>query len=112
MQVAHTEADSYCTASKLSQLSGPQKLGLLNTGKSKTAKKGFPVVITSYEIVMADLKFLQQFEWKYIIVDEGHRLKNWNCKLLRELRTLHAGNKMILSGKILTLTPRSATAML
>ena len=67
-------------------------------GKNKAAKKGFPVVITSYEIVMADLKFLQQFEWKYIIVDEGHRLKNWNCKLLRELRTLRAGNKMILSG--------------
>lgn len=56
------------------------------------------MVVTSYEIVMADLKFLQKFEWKYIIVDEGHRLKNWNCKLLRELRSLHAGNKMILSG--------------
>ncbi len=74
------------------------------TGKNKAAKKGFPVVVTSYEIVMADLKFLQQFGWKYIIVDEGHRLKNWNCKLLRELRTLEAGNKMILSGAVPALT--------
>lgn len=55
-------------------------------------------MITSYEIVLADIKFLQKFKWKYIIVDEGHRLKNWNCKLLRELRTLESANKMILSG--------------
>ena len=58
----------------------------------------FPVVITSYEIVLADIKFLQKYQWKYIVVDEGHRLKNFNCKLLRELRTLHTANKLILSG--------------
>ena len=69
-----------------------------SAGNNRAAAKGFPVIVTSYEIVMADLKFLQQFGWKYIIVDEGHRLKNWNCKLLRELRSLEAGNKMILSG--------------
>ena len=85
---------------------------LILPGKNKAAKKGFPVVVTSYEIVMADLKFLQQFGWKYIIVDEGHRLKNWNCKLLRELRTLEAGNKMILSGThfLLCLLPKTAVS--
>ena len=43
-----------------------------NNDKSITM---LPVVITSYEIVMNDRKFLQKFKWKYIIVDEGHRLK-------------------------------------
>ena len=45
--------------------------------------KVMPVIITSYEIVMRDRKFLQRWLWKYIIVDEGHRLKNLNCKLIK-----------------------------
>ena len=58
----------------------------------------FPVVVTSYEILIADVKHLQRYAWKYIIVDEGHRLKNFNCKLIRELRTLTAENRLLLSG--------------
>lgn len=64
----------------------------------KTMTMNFPVVVTSYEIVIADVKHLQRYEWKYIIVDEGHRLKNFNCKLIRELRTIPAQNKLLLSG--------------
>ena len=41
------------------------------------------VVITSYEIVMRDRKHLQHHLWKYIIIDEGHRIKNLNCRLIR-----------------------------
>ena len=62
------------------------------------ATKTFPVIVTSYEIVIADAKHFQKFTWKYIVVDEGHRLKNYNCKLLRELRTLPAANKLLLTG--------------
>jgi ATP-dependent DNA helicase len=58
----------------------------------------FPVIITSYEIVMADVKFLQRYSFKYVVVDEGHRLKNMNCRLLRELKTIPVANKLLLSG--------------
>jgi ATP-dependent DNA helicase len=58
----------------------------------------FPVIVTSYEIVMADRKFLQRHHFKYIVVDEGHRLKNFDCKLLRELKALPTSNKLLLSG--------------
>ena len=57
-----------------------------------------PVVITSYEIVIADSKHLQKYEWRYVVVDEGHRLKNNNCRLLRELNMLPTGNKLLLTG--------------
>ena len=43
----------------------------------------FPVVVTSYEICMRDQKHLAYLMWKYLIVDEGHRIKNLNCKLIR-----------------------------
>lgn len=56
------------------------------------------MVVTSYEIVIADSKLLQRYTWKYIIVDEGHRLKNFNCKLLRELRQIPVDNKLLLTG--------------
>lgn len=58
----------------------------------------FPVIVTSYEIVMADRKFLARHHFKYIVVDEGHRLKNFDCKLLRELKAIPTSNKLLLSG--------------
>ncbi|KAI4874280.1 hypothetical protein NFI96_028454 [Prochilodus magdalenae] len=57
-----------------------------------------PVVITSFEIAMIDRKFLQRYQWKYLIVDEGHRIKNLNCRLVRELKALPTDNKLLLTG--------------
>ncbi|CAG6018115.1 lymphoid-specific helicase [Menidia menidia] len=58
----------------------------------------YPVVVTSFEISMIDRKYLQRFQWKYLIVDEGHRIKNLNCRLVRELKTLPTDNKLLLTG--------------
>ncbi|KAI5291279.1 hypothetical protein KEM52_000213 [Ascosphaera acerosa] len=58
----------------------------------------FPVVCTSYEICMNDKKFLAKYQWKYIIVDEGHRLKNFNCRLIKELLTYSSANRLLLTG--------------
>ncbi|XP_041646197.1 lymphoid-specific helicase [Cheilinus undulatus] len=57
-----------------------------------------PVVVTSFEISMIDRKFLQRYQWKYLIVDEGHRIKNLNCRLVRELKLLQTDNKLLLTG--------------
>lgn len=57
-----------------------------------------PVVVTSFEISMIDRKFLQRFQWKYLIVDEGHRIKNMNCRLVRELKMMPTDNKLLLTG--------------
>ncbi|KAH7316187.1 hypothetical protein KP509_21G081900 [Ceratopteris richardii] len=58
----------------------------------------FPVIVTSYEVVINDRKFLSKYKWKYIVVDEGHRLKNFDCKLLRELKQMPADNTLLLTG--------------
>eukprot|EP00750_Incisomonas_marina_P027137 INCI6141.1.p1 GENE.INCI6141.1~~INCI6141.1.p1 ORF type:complete len:734 (-),score=138.07 INCI6141.1:191-2323(-) len=61
-----------------------------------------PVVITSYEIAMRDRRMtgggLGVHHWKYIVVDEGHRLKNMNCRLIRELKAYDSGNRLLLTG--------------
>ncbi|XP_010865484.1 lymphoid-specific helicase isoform X2 [Esox lucius] len=66
--------------------------------KPQGPHNAFPVVITSFEIAMIDRKFLQRFQWKYLILDEGHRIKNLNCRLVRELKMLPTDNKLLLTG--------------
>ncbi|KAI1296078.1 hypothetical protein EDD11_007587 [Mortierella claussenii] len=66
--------------------------------KLKKLDSSFPIIVTSYEIVIRDRKFLSKYQWKYIIVDEGHRLKNMDCKLIRELKSYHSANRMLLTG--------------
>ncbi|WVQ80990.1 hypothetical protein IAT38_003097 [Cryptococcus sp. DSM 104549] len=58
----------------------------------------FPIVVTTYEICMKDKQFLSGINWKFIVVDEGHRLKNLDCKLIRELKSYTSANRMILTG--------------
>lgn len=45
----------------------------------------FNVLITHYDFVMRDKQFLRKIRWNYMIVDEGHRLKNSDCMLARTL---------------------------
>ncbi|KAL8940784.1 MAG: hypothetical protein Q9211_002106 [Gyalolechia sp. 1 TL-2023] len=66
--------------------------------KGDSKNERFPVVCTSYEICMRDKKYLASYHWKFIVVDEGHRLKNFNCKLVKELKQYPAESRMILTG--------------
>ncbi|GFS25332.1 lymphocyte-specific helicase-like [Elysia marginata] len=57
-----------------------------------------PVVITSYEVAMIDRRHLGNHEWKYLIVDEGHRIKNTHCRLIKELRLYKSTHRLLLTG--------------
>ena len=65
-----------------------------------TIKDGptFPIIVTSYEMAICEVNFLRRFSWKYIVVDEGHRLKNKDCRLFKELSSLDTQNKLLLTG--------------
>jgi len=65
---------------------------------SQQSKFEFPVVVTSYEICMNDKSFLANYKWRYIVVDEGHRLKNMNCRLIKELMTYNSANRLLITG--------------
>ncbi|KAI4256830.1 MAG: hypothetical protein LQ352_001910 [Teloschistes flavicans] len=66
--------------------------------KGNAKSDNFPVVCTSYEICMRDKKYLADYQWRFIVVDEGHRLKNFNCKLVKELKQYKAESRLILTG--------------
>ena len=56
------------------------------------------IVITSYEMCMMDERLFRSRRWKFIIVDEGHRLKNMECKLIRTLKRFDTANRLLLTG--------------
>ncbi|XP_076819162.1 uncharacterized protein LOC143464888 isoform X2 [Clavelina lepadiformis] len=56
------------------------------------------VVITSYEILMRDRVFLESYTWSYLILDEGHRLKSLNSKILKYIKRLSTCSKLMLTG--------------
>jgi ATP-dependent DNA helicase len=70
----------------------------MRLSKDKDARMRFPIVVTSYELIIRDRKWLANYPWKFIVVDEGHRLKNLNCRLIRELKLFESANRLILSG--------------
>ena len=65
---------------------------------SEKAAKVFPVVVTTYELIIKDRKHLSKYKWGYIVVDEGHRLKNFNSKLMQEIKKYPSAGRMILTG--------------
>ena len=75
-----------------------QRAEIRSTKLKRPGSADFPVVVTSYEICMNDRKFLANFGWKFIIIDEGHRIKNLDCKLVRELQTYQSANRLLITG--------------
>ncbi|XP_042050465.1 probable ATP-dependent DNA helicase CHR12 isoform X2 [Salvia splendens] len=45
----------------------------------------FSVLITHYDLIIRDKAFLRKIHWHYLVVDEGHRLKNYDSVLARTL---------------------------
>uniref|UniRef100_A0A8C2AYI5 SWI/SNF related, matrix associated, actin dependent regulator of chromatin, subfamily a, member 4a n=1 Tax=Cyprinus carpio TaxID=7962 RepID=A0A8C2AYI5_CYPCA len=67
-------------------------LPILRSGK-------FNVLVTTYEYIIKDKQVLAKLRWKYMIVDEGHRMKNHHCKLTQVLNTHYlAPRRLLLTG--------------
>lgn len=43
----------------------------------------FPIVLTSFEVPLLESSFIKSLSWRYIIIDEGHRIKNHECQLIK-----------------------------
>ena len=56
------------------------------------------VIITSYDIVRNDIEFFSTIQWEYLILDEGHVIKNTKSKTSMAVRKLSSKHRLILSG--------------
>lgn len=69
------------------------------TIQSQMRATKFNVLLTTYEYVIKDKGVLAKLQWKYMIIDEGHRMKNHHCKLTQVLNTHYlAPHRLLLTG--------------
>ena len=68
------------------------------SGKPVKSCHKFNVLVTTYEMVLADAAILKLIKWAYLIVDEAHRLKNTKSRLIQALRTFSFGHCTLLTG--------------
>ena len=69
-----------------------------NENQNDTPLCKFHTLITSYELIKADLQILKRIPWRYMVIDEAHRLKNRDSALANDLRTLEVEHMHLLSG--------------
>ena len=59
----------------------------------------FHVVLTTYEYILNDKSTLSKINWQYIIVDEGHRMKNQKSKFALTLgQQYQSAHRLLLTG--------------
>ncbi|KAI9019731.1 SNF2 family N-terminal domain-containing protein [Hyaloraphidium curvatum] len=56
------------------------------------------VVITSYECLRNDLQELGKITWNYVVLDEGHLIRNAKTKITQAVKSLISTHRLILSG--------------
>lgn len=49
-------------------------------------------------MVIADQAFFKNFTYRFMVIDEGHRLKNSKSLMGKVLRTMNSENRILLTG--------------
>mmetsp|Transcript_18576 Transcript_18576/g.33600 ORF Transcript_18576/g.33600 Transcript_18576/m.33600 type:complete len:1152 (+) Transcript_18576:14-3469(+) len=63
-----------------------------------TGKYKFDALVCSYEAVLKEKTSLGRIPWKYLIIDEAHRIKNENSSLSKAVRLLNTGFRLLITG--------------
>lgn len=61
-------------------------------------RRSWDVLLTTYEMILAEKSALKRYNWRYLVVDEAHRLKNENNKISTILRSFKSDNRLLLTG--------------
>ncbi|XP_044509205.1 protein CHROMATIN REMODELING 4-like isoform X2 [Mangifera indica] len=69
-----------------------------NKPNKKTSSYKFNVMLTTYEMILADSSHLRGVPWEVLVVDEGHRLKNSGSKLFSLLNSFSFQHRVLLTG--------------
>ncbi|KAF8387935.1 hypothetical protein HHK36_026597 [Tetracentron sinense] len=68
--------------------------------RERIVHQKFNVLLTTYEYLMNkhDRPKLSKIHWHYIIIDEGHRIKNASCQLNADLKLYQSSHRLLLTG--------------
>lgn len=76
-----------------------ERASLKQSAIGKADSANFNIMVTTYEAFAAEQTWFQQsFVWRYVISDEGHRLKNDKTQHSQALQGLSAEHRLLLTG--------------
>ena len=75
-----------------------QLVGGLQAQRAATYRNDSFFTICNYEQVVRDITAVEQVPWDLVILDEGQRIKNWETKTSRVIKTLRSRFALLLSG--------------
>jgi chromatin-remodeling ATPase INO80 len=58
----------------------------------------FHVMVTSYQLVVADTQYFQKMKWQYMILDEAQAIKSSQSSRWKNLLGFHCRNRLLLTG--------------
>uniref|UniRef100_A0A7S0ZEU4 Uncharacterized protein n=1 Tax=Timspurckia oligopyrenoides TaxID=708627 RepID=A0A7S0ZEU4_9RHOD len=105
------EITRFCPEIRTLKLIGSQDERKLLISNSLKGDK-FDVLITSYEMVVKEKSALNKFCWRYLVIDEAHRIKNENSILSQIVRIFDSQNRLLITGTPLQNNLRELWALL
>ncbi|KAG2379064.1 hypothetical protein C9374_007702 [Naegleria lovaniensis] len=91
------EFEKWCPTLKLVRYGG-DKNQRKQVQSTYLKTRDFQVLLTQYEYITREKTILKKIPWNYIIMDEGHRIKNSDCKLVKALMEYSSKYRVLLTG--------------
>lgn len=66
--------------------------------KNSNDFNGFEIILTSYGTLLSDIRFLKDYRFNYIFLDESQNIKNPESQRYKTVRMLQSRNKVALTG--------------
>ncbi|CAF1168843.1 unnamed protein product [Rotaria sordida] len=91
------EFKKWCPAFKILTYYGTIKERQLKR-QGWTKMNAFHICITSYNLILQDVKLFRRKKWKYLILDEAHHIKNFKSQRWQKLLNFHSQHRLLLTG--------------
>ncbi|CDK25241.1 unnamed protein product [Kuraishia capsulata CBS 1993] len=72
----------------------------------------FHVLVTSYQLIVADAQYFQKVKWQYMILDEAQAIKSSQSSRWKSLLSLQCRNRLLLTGTPIQNTMQELWALL
>jgi superfamily II DNA or RNA helicase len=98
----HSEAEKFFTDCPVILYTGANRGAerrriLRRLQRSQTGLAG-SLIVTSFDIARRDHKQLKRIPWLYVVVDEGHNIKNPDAKRTKAIKAIPSQHKLALTG--------------